>query len=143
MCGVKQKQSQEEIFLRYMTDIFRIFDRHDLFIGGEHILFSEAEVLRIVREVQSCTMKDLLKNLSLPPSTATSIVNRLVNQSLVTRENHPKDRRKIIINITKEGINFHNLRRATALEVTREILSNLTQEDLNALQTLLGKIFEK
>jgi DNA-binding MarR family transcriptional regulator len=143
MCGAKQTPSQEEFFLRYITDIFRIFDRHDLFIDSDHISFSEAETLRIIREVPSCTMTDLVENLHLPPSTATSIVDRLVTKSLVNRENHPEDRRKIVLNITKEGINFHDLRRATALEVAQEILSNLTQEDLNTLQTLLGKIFEK
>lgn len=143
MCGTKLIPSQEEMFLRYITDIFRIFDRHDLFIDSDHISFSEAETLRIIKEISSCTMTDLVENLHLPPSTATSIVDRLVNKSLVTRENHPEDRRKVILNVTKEGISFYDLRQATALEVAHEILINLTQEDLNTLQKLLGKIFEK
>ena len=77
----------------------------------------------------------LAKALHVTPSNVTVIVNRLVTQELVTREENPEDRRAYILSMTKKGTALiEGLQESGAKRIV-EILNKLSTKELAALQT--------
>ena len=64
----------------------------------------QALVLRAVsREEQPPDMVHIAELTGLPPSTLTSVVDKLEERRLATRLPHPVDRRRVTVDITPEG----------------------------------------
>ncbi|MDZ4200191.1 MAG: MarR family transcriptional regulator [Kiritimatiellia bacterium] len=60
-------------------------------------------MLQIIRESSRCLMNDLARALSIPPSTLTSMADRLVELKLILRHTDPEDRRAVRLTLTPEG----------------------------------------
>lgn len=71
------------------------------------LLFSipgpQALILKEIQARRRLSPSELAKQLSLSQATITDIVKRLEQRGLVTRVPDSKDRRKIMLEITKEG----------------------------------------
>lgn len=89
------------------------------------ISFPQLQALRVVSEMDSCTMRELAQALALKSSTVTGLVDRLVRLSLVKRYNSLKDRRVVLAAITPKG---------------RKILDHLYEEHRKAIIRLFGNI---
>jgi len=72
-------------------------------------------------------MSDLAEILQKKISTATGVVDRLVEHGLVQREEDPEDRRVVIVSITQEG---------------RELCESLWQRSLNHRRAILDRLDE-
>lgn len=81
----------------------------------------------------------LAKRLGLTPAAMTHRIDRLLDQGLVTREQDPDNRVRVIIGITYEGREkwFQVMRRATVFE--EELLQDLTKPE----QVLLGELLTR
>lgn len=77
----------------------------------------------------------LAKALDVTPSNVTVIVNRLVTQELVTREENPEDRRAYILSMTKKGTALIEGLQESGTKRIVEILNKLSTKELAALQT--------
>lgn len=73
-------------------------------------------------------------------SNTTRLIDKLITKNWVTRRQCPTNRRKIEVNITEVGLEI-------LLEIDREveptlnnILSNLTEQEMGQLNTLLDKV---
>ena len=49
------------------------------------------------------SLKALAERMHLDPSTVTGVVDRLHRKNLVSREADPEDRRRVVLDLTKEG----------------------------------------
>ncbi len=71
--------------------------------------------------------------LGVTPSNVTGIVDRLVEQGLVQREENHKDRRVLVLKLTEKGQSIlANLRERRSSRM-QEILDNLSEQELNGL----------
>ena len=84
--------------------------------------------------------KLIIDNLAIAPSTTTGIVDRLVKNGYVRRIVYEKDRRKVFIEITPEGVEVQEEMRNQALLEMGRTMSGFTEEDMNQMITLLAKI---
>ena len=88
------------------------------------------------------TMSKLSTDLNLPMSTATRMVDWLVNAGMVERVNDPNDRRVVRVGISKTGREFyetgleHNKRRINRL------LNDFTPDEQAQLLHLMNKLFD-
>ncbi|MFX1514733.1 MAG: MarR family winged helix-turn-helix transcriptional regulator [Promethearchaeota archaeon] len=134
------RNESEEQILSAIADIFTEYSKHTLFEDKLELLFQEAEVLRQISEIPVCTMKHLVDKFQMAPSTATNIVDRLVAYEFVTREGHPNDRRKVVLNLTNKGHKLVIKRFEATIEITREMFDHLTKEEVDTLARLLRKV---
>ncbi len=77
----------------------------------------------------------LAKALNVTPSNVTVIVNRLVTQELVTREENPEDRRAYILSMTKKGTALIEGLQESGVKRIVGVLNKLSTKELEALQT--------
>ena len=79
----------------------------------------------------STNFTKLASALGVTPSNVTGIVDRLVEQGLVSRQENPEDRRMLMLRVTDKGeAIIADLRERRASHMS-EILSNLSSEELN------------
>jgi DNA-binding MarR family transcriptional regulator len=86
-------------------------------------------------------MSKLSTELNVPMSSATRIVDWLVNSGMVERVNDPNDRRVVRVNVSKNGRAMyetglvHNKKRISLL------LKDFTQDEQTQLLYLMEKLF--
>ena len=77
------KDEQIDELLSQIEKMFILFNSANLF--SQELTLSELRVLRCVGDFIKCNMKDIIDSLSIPPSTATGIVDRLVKNNFLIR----------------------------------------------------------
>lgn len=92
---------------------------------------------------KSIPMNSLSSTLSCDASNVTGIVDRLLHQDYIKREENPKDRREKMITLSLKGTKICE-KIAQAFEKDGlESLQSLTREDKNTLSTILKKILDR
>lgn len=86
------------------------------------------------------TMGDLSRDLALPPSTVTRIVNMLEEQGLARRLPDAGDARVVRVDLTDVGRRIHEAMESHAQQSAQSILECLTPEEQVILITLLEKV---
>ncbi len=86
------------------------------------------------------TMGELSYALSVPLSTATRVVDALVDQGYVQRLPDKEDRRIVRISFTPLGRELYNFVDTYITERIHKIASRLTQDEMAMLITLLGRV---
>lgn len=67
------------------------------------LTFSQANALHTVRHYGQMTVRDLAKALGVSPPSASTMVDRLVEMGMLTREQDPADRRQVRIGVAERG----------------------------------------
>jgi DNA-binding MarR family transcriptional regulator len=84
-------------------------------------------------------MSELADFMDIPLSTATSLVNRLVEKKQVTRQRSEEDRRIVRVHLTPAGQRLSQRMLEVHLEASKLLLQKLSREDQAALIALLQK----
>ncbi|OGN93841.1 MAG: hypothetical protein A2Z75_05415, partial [Chloroflexi bacterium RBG_13_50_10] len=93
----------------------------------------------------STNFTKLATALGVTPPNVTRIVDRLVQQGLVSRREHPEDRRMLLLQTTKRGRNLLARLRENKTTRLNQILAHLSTEELTTLTqglTALAKAAE-
>jgi len=89
------------------------------------------------------SMSDIGKCLSMPKPHITVIVDKLIDEGYVVRQNDPKDRRIINISLTDKGLmDFEEIKETLSLTLKSKLvlLSGHQQEQLLTASQLLREI---
>jgi len=87
-----------------------------------------------------CTMSELALKIRLTVSSATLIVDRLVEKGLIARERSEEDRRVVRVALTDEGASLYRVVEETILGLGRAMLSVLDGREQDQLLSLYRKI---
>ncbi|MDI3410253.1 MarR family transcriptional regulator [Bacillus sonorensis] len=60
-------------------------------------------ILRIIYRHETCTVKDILQEVSLSPSATTNALNHLEEEGLVIRSRNNDDRRTVWLELSQDG----------------------------------------
>lgn len=123
LCGLVARLNQ-----RLDSHVRRVADR----LG---ITSSQTIALRELSEAM--TLTELAERMSCEASNAGYVIDRMAEQGLVTREPHPGDRRRKLLELTAAGQRCrHNVLTALAQQAPVDTLDAAEQD---ALKTLLRK----
>ncbi|OEF99045.1 hypothetical protein BHF71_02345 [Vulcanibacillus modesticaldus] len=86
------------------------------------------------------TVSELSKNLIISPPAASKLVDQLFKLNLVTRVRSENDRRIVKIQLTEKGIEILEKNKQIKEKIFQEVLSPLTQEEIQQFINLLKKI---
>ena len=78
---------------------------------------------------QNMIMKEVAKFLQVPMSTATGIVDKLIERGLVRRFHSPEDRRVVIIGLSEEGAAIYKMLNGKLFDFGKIILENFEPEE--------------
>ena len=101
---------------------------------------SELLALLLLQRHGERTMSELAEDLGAPLSTASGIGERLARRGLVRRQRRPKDRRVVVVRLTRKGETAAGKLRQQIDELLRRVAGALTEEELAQLLALLAKV---
>ena len=110
-------------------------------MGGEiGVTGPQRLVLRVVGLFPGMSAGDLASILHVHPSTLTGVLQRLVDQRLLARSDHPLDRRRAVLRLTPRGARANAVRRGTVEAAVAEALANVSARDRAAARRVLERL---
>jgi DNA-binding MarR family transcriptional regulator len=91
------------------------------------------------RAPKAMTLGELSQRMMVSNGNVTGLVERLVEQGLISRRPSPKDRRAQLVRLTAEGRRFFRAMARTNGDWIGEIFAGLSADDIEALLRLLAK----
>jgi len=88
----------------------------------------------------SSKMSEIAEKLGMPLSTATGLLDRLVEKGLVERERSIEDRRIVQVDLTEKGHEIHQWDFEEHTQFARQILRRLGKSDRKIFLDLMKKI---
>jgi len=104
------------------------------------LTLAQGRCLRMIKRHQNCTLRELSGHLGVRPSTACELVDRLVREELVRREQDTQDRRIVRLGLAPKGHRLFARHKAERRAHMHTFLDRLTAAQrkamLKALETL-------
>ncbi|MDR3766395.1 MAG: MarR family transcriptional regulator [Butyricicoccus sp.] len=103
------------------------------------ITSTQSDVIRYILKHRDGPVSagDLMKQLSLSPSTMAGLLKRLEHKGLIRRETDQQDARKIIITPTKEGLALEDYLKENAARTEEILLRGMTKAEQDEFYRLL------
>jgi DNA-binding MarR family transcriptional regulator len=86
------------------------------------------------------TMGELSKAIAVPMSTATGMIDWMVDNGYVKRLSDPEDRRVVRISLTHSGRSLYESLQDHMVQHLQQLLSCLTFEEQSSMSSILRKI---
>jgi MarR family transcriptional regulator, organic hydroperoxide resistance regulator len=100
---------------------------------GLSLTIAQIKSLFFISNEGEANFRKLAAALKVTPSNVTGIIDRLVEQELVTRTENPEDRRMLMLKLTEKGETLiANLRERRVSQMS-SILQQMTDEELSAI----------
>jgi len=90
---------------------------------------ADIQTMRFVSVHPGCKLSDLAEHLGVVPTTASSIVDRLVDRGLIRRDRPETNRRVIAITLTDDGASAFSRLEAEELATMKTMLEALPPDD--------------
>ncbi len=89
---------------RELAEVVRKLFNTRLYSGSAwELSVPQLRAMAMVANNEDCTMGELARSLGIGMSTATGLIDRLVQHGLVTRDSAPGDRRVVCLHLTAAG----------------------------------------
>ncbi len=129
------------VLLRTASDVLEALETH---FGRHGISQGRFAVLMTLKKAQGepKTPAQIADNIGVTRATITGLVDGLVKDGYVDRSPHPKDRRKLNVNLTKAGNNFLTKLLPDHFRRIAGLMKSLKKKERYSLVDLLAKVEE-
>jgi DNA-binding MarR family transcriptional regulator len=125
----KKELINEVMALQHQTDmILRQFEPQPWI--ELNLTLAQLKSLFFIAAKDRTNFKKLAEALGVTPPNVTGIIDRLVEQGLVTRTENPEDRRIMLLQATEKGQELLNNLRERHVAQMSQVLGHLTGEEL-------------
>ena len=115
----------------------------DSVVRDSGLTTAQAHTIEIVGHAGSIKMKDLAQKIGVTTGTLTVGIDRLEKKNLLIRKPHERDRRSYLIELTPQGEKCFREHHNFHLQMTRELVSDLSNEEQTAFGKIIQKMLEK
>jgi DNA-binding MarR family transcriptional regulator len=112
-------------------------------VRGSELTPSQMHAIEIIGREESLRMKEVADKLGVTTGTLTVTVDKLERKGLIERRPHETDRRSLRVSLTEAGRKHFANHHEYHLQLTAEIASALSQEELAAFGNLLEKVIKQ
>jgi len=95
-----------------------------------NLTLAQLKSLLFIAAKEKTNFKKLAEALGVTPPNVTGIIDRLVEQALVTRTENPEDRRIMLLQVTEKGQELLNNLRERHTSQMLQVLSYLSTDEL-------------
>lgn len=115
--------------------------RQDLYGAGPDALDpAQVDSLEVIVTAPRWRMSEFAQALHIDPSTATRMVNRLVDEGMVNRSVAPEDGRVVIISATKAAIDECERIASGRRQLVQEFLDDFNESEASELADLMERL---
>ncbi|MTI58692.1 MAG: winged helix-turn-helix transcriptional regulator [Firmicutes bacterium] len=125
----------DETFFKIILNEF-----HQLSVLDGNLKIRELLIIKYLGKYNSVIMSELTSVFATPPTTMTSIVNRLVDKGYVKRRRRDDDRRIVEILLSKKGQKFYDGHHKKGRDKTQKLLSILSEREQEVFLDLVVKM---
>lgn len=100
----------------------------------------EIKVIQTLGKHGPLSMHEIADHLTLAVSSTTSVVDKLVEKNIVSRERSQEDRRIVQVALTQSGMEMYAVAREGRMSVGRGMLGTLSEKEQDALIDLFRKM---
>jgi DNA-binding MarR family transcriptional regulator len=139
------RQTAIEQLLRAMGELFgaeRRLRGREQQQQRRDLTHSQLRALMVLRKADAVTAGELAKSADLNPASVTAMLDQLEANGVVARRRGADDRRRCMVSLTDKGRTIVDEKRARWQAMWEEHLSDLTQEQLDAAQLVMGRMIE-
>jgi DNA-binding MarR family transcriptional regulator len=111
--------------------------------AAEALSRQEICTLRAIGRHEGCIMSAIAGAIRLSLSSATGLIDRLVEKNLVRRDRSHEDRRVVQVELTDEGRELHAAAVEAQVQFVRGAMKALSPEEQDALLALVGRLSEQ
>ncbi len=97
-------------------------------------------VLRVAGLSPGLSAGELAATLHVHPSTLTGVLQRLVQQKLLSRIDDPRDRRRAVLRLTRQGARANAIRTETVEAAIADALNGVSAHDRAAARRVLERV---
>ena len=108
--------------------------------GFSDITMNQMHYLEMIPKLGSPTSADLAESLGVTRPSVSAIVKKLIVTGYLTKTKSKIDGRVYFLNLTDKGIRFNKLHSEVHQILARRITENLTNDEIEDLAGLLGKL---
>lgn len=105
--------------------------------GEPHQRRGQGRLLGILLEHEGMSLKEIVHKMDIRPSSAGELVDKLVQQGLVTKRNDGEDKRVYRVYLTGSGREEAQSKKEHFKGLCSELFSGLEAEDMEQLEKLL------
>jgi DNA-binding MarR family transcriptional regulator len=121
----------------YESLVHRVACAHASEFVGVAVTMSQAKVLYLVQAEPDMRMSDLSRRLRVSLPSMSGVVDRLVDQGLLSRRDDPADRRHALVRVTAAGVGQLELVRELNVRQVRTLLARLGPAELAVVERAL------
>ena len=143
MVNIMTPEENTTRIIEAFDKISKVFASMESFNGEISLSKPELLTLESVSKQKELTMSKLAKNLDIGFSTATSIIDRLIEKNLVVRERNGGDRRVVKVFLSKEGEKIMSSYQEQTKISFKKMIEFLTEDEQECFILVLEKIANK
>jgi DNA-binding MarR family transcriptional regulator len=102
----------------------------------------EGHILSYLRSYAPCPISEIVRVFGLKGSTLTSILDRLEERGLITRQINPDDRRSFVIKLTRSGRRLADRIQTFVEQLEEHIHRRVTAKNLTGFKKVMSAIEE-
>jgi DNA-binding MarR family transcriptional regulator len=106
------------------------------------VTMAQMRVLMLLNALGELRMSEAASALHVTQSTASGLVDRLVETGLVARHNDAQDRRQVLVSLTEQGTAFLDHFQELGLRELRQLLAHVPSNDLPTVQRAIDVLVE-
>ena len=99
-------------------------------------------VLCVLMDTQGLTITDISRQLNISKQQMTNIIDKLLSAGYVSKEPDPKDRRRLVITISRKGKKLLEEHMEQFRQRFESHAQNLTRDERQELATILRRYYE-
>lgn len=129
-----------ELLVELFNDIL-VIEQKSLKEGRfSDLSITEVHTIEAVGMYESRTMSEIAQDLSITVGTLTIAINNLVRKEYVERERSNKDRRVVMIKLTRKGKLIYRIHKKFHSDLIKHTIEGLTDEEEKVLIRSLDKL---
>lgn len=106
----------------------------------KHVNNVRGFILRIIYRYGSCTIKDILKEVTLSPSATTTALNHLEQEGFIERSRNNNDRRTVWITLSESGRGAAEQMIENRQQLIDGMFERLTAEEKKTFLAIIAKL---
>ena len=133
-------QENMDRFLRSLNGVTKVFASMECYYEDPSLTKIELMALAAISEKKELIMRELAENLCVSMSTATVVIDKLVEKGLVNRQRNRSDRRVVEVILTAKGEKIAVSNQKQKTQLLKQILETLSLEEQEVFISILEKI---
>ncbi len=132
-----------DIIAKLSLEIGRMEESAKEQFNFNELTLTQMNYLETINNLRNPNMTELSREMNLTKPTVKAAIDKLIEKDFICRVKSDDDRRSAHLHLTVKGKVINHMHDFAHKQMAELITSKLTSEEINLLQSLLEKVFQK